>query len=74
MGHRHCAICFVLHDDALGFYMGRCLGFCFCVGLLAHVKFVKDILYDICMVGVSLGLDGLGWKRFFVVGLCDGEI
>ena len=59
-----CTIFFILCDDALGIYMDRFLGFCFCVGLLAHGKSVEDILYDICMVGVSLGFDGLGWMVF----------
>ena len=54
--------------------MGRCWGFCVCVGLLAHGKCVADILYDISMVGVSLGFDGIGWTRFFAVGLCNGKM
>ena len=74
MRRGHCAIFFVLRHDALGFYMGRFLGFCFYVGLLAHGKFIGHILYEISMVGVSLGFDGLGRTRFFVVGLCNGEM
>ena len=41
---------------------------------LEHFKFVENILYDIFMVGVSLGLCGIGWTSFFVVGLCNGEM